>query len=72
MNSHFSKIEYTVPGGEKKHLTFADDVYGPDFNYVAEIVYKKNLSPVFICESDGTMAEDAKKMQEMYLQFGGR
>jgi len=71
-HSHFSKIEYTVPGGEKKHLTFADDVYGPDFNYVAEIVYKKNLSPVFICESDGTMAEDAKKMQEMYLQFGGR
>lgn len=71
-HSHFSKIEYTVPGGEKKHLTFADDVYGPDFNYVAEIVYKKNLSPVFICESDGTMAEDAKKMQGMYLQFGGR
>ena len=28
-HSHFSKIEYTEKGGEKKHLTFADTVYGP-------------------------------------------
>lgn len=71
-HSHFSKIEYTIPGGEKKHLTFADDVYGPNFEYVAEIVYKKNLSPVFICESDGTMAEDALIMQQMYRNCGGK
>lgn len=30
-HSHFSKIEYTIPGGEKKHLTFEDTEYGPDF-----------------------------------------
>ena len=64
-HSHFSKIEYTK-GGEKKHLTFADDVYGPDFDYVAEIVYKKGLSPVFICESAGTQPEDALEMKKMY------
>ena len=29
-HSHFSKIEYTT-GGEKRHLTFEDTVYGPDF-----------------------------------------
>lgn len=28
-HSHFSKIMYTVPGGEKCHLTFEDTEYGP-------------------------------------------
>ena len=67
-HSHFSKIEYTT-GGEKKHLTFADTVYGPDFEPVMEIVAKKNLSPTFICESDGTQAEDAKQMKNYYLSL---
>lgn len=67
-HSHFSKIEYTT-GGEKKHLTFADTVYGPDFEPVMEIVAKKNLSPIFICESDGTQAEDAKQMKNYYLSL---
>jgi len=67
-HSHFSKIEYTK-GGEKKHLTFADDVFGPEFDNVAEIVYKKNLSPVFICESAGTQPEDALEMKKMYINL---
>ena len=65
-HSHFSKIEYTVPGGEKKHLTFEDETFGPDFEPLLELVAKKNLSPIFICESSGTQAEDAKKMQDYY------
>ena len=65
-HSHFSKIEYTT-GGEKKHLTFEDAVYGPDFEPVMEIIAKKNCSPTIICESDGTQAEDAKKMKDYYL-----
>lgn len=64
-HSHFSKIEYTK-GGEKKHLTFEDEVFGPDFDYVAEIVYKKGLSPIFICESAGTQPEDALAMKKIY------
>lgn len=32
---HFSKIEYTQNGGEKRHLTFADTVYGPEFEPLA-------------------------------------
>ncbi len=65
-HSHFSKIEYTT-GGEKKHLTFEDTVYGPDFEPVMEIVAKRGCSPTFICESDGTQAEDARKMKDYYL-----
>lgn len=64
-HSHFSKIEYTT-GGEKKHLTFADTVYGPDFEPVIDLVVQKNLSPTFICESDGTQAEDVKMMKDYY------
>jgi deoxyribonuclease-4 len=66
-HSHFSKIMYTNPGGEKKHLTFEDNVYGPDFEPLMELISKKQLSPVFVCESAGTQAEDALKMKECYL-----
>ena len=65
-HSHFSKIEYTA-GGEKRHLTFADTVYGPDFEPVMELTYKYGCkSSRFICESDGTQAEDAKTMKDYY------
>lgn len=64
-HSHFSKIEYTT-GGEKKHLTFSDKVFGPNYEPVMELCVKKNCSPIFICESDGTQAEDAKQMKDYY------
>lgn len=65
-HSHFSKIMYTDPGGEKKHLTFEDREYGPDFEPLMELTAKRNLSPVFICESAGTQAEDALTMKMEY------
>ncbi len=64
-HSHFSKIEYTT-GGEKRHLTFDDNVYGPDFEPLMELTYKYGLSPTFICESAGTQTEDAKLMMDYY------
>lgn len=64
-HSHFSKIEYTA-GGEKRHLTFADTVYGPDFEPVLELTVQRNCSPIFVCESDGTQAEDARRMRDYY------
>ena len=64
---HFSKIEYTVKG-EVKHLTFEDDIYGPDFTPLAKSLIKLNLEPVVICESAGTQDIDAVKMQEIYRQ----
>lgn len=67
-HSHFSKIEYTT-GGEKRHLTFEDTVFGPDFEPVMELTYKYGCDPTFICESAGTQAEDAKKMKDYYLSL---
>lgn len=64
-HSHFSKIEYTA-GGEKRHLTFSDTVYGPDFEPVMELTHKYGCNTRFICESDGTQAEDAKQMKDYY------
>lgn len=66
-HSHFSKIEYTTKGGEKKHLTFEDTIYGPQFEPLMELVYERNLSPIFVCESAGTQTEDAQAMK-MYYQ----
>ena len=67
-HSHFSKIEYTT-GGEKKHLTFDDNVFGPNFEPVMELTAKKQCSPIFICESDGTQAEDALIMKNYYKEL---
>lgn len=67
-HAHFSKIEYTT-GGEKRHLTFEDTVFGPDFEPVAELTVKKNCSPTIICESAGTQAEDALAMKKIYKKF---
>ena len=64
-HSHFSKIEYTK-GGEKKHLTFEDTVYGPDFEFAAQIIKERDLAPTIICESCGTQAEDALTMKKIY------
>ncbi len=66
-HTHFSKIEYT-DGGEKKHLTFEDDVFGPDFMPLAELIAERNLSPTIICESAGTQTEDALAMMNMYKE----
>ena len=65
MHVHFSKIEYGK-GGEVRHLTFSDTVYGPEFAPLARVIKKYNLSPVVICESDGTQADDALEMKRIY------
>ena len=66
MHCHFSKIEYT-DAGEKRHLTFEDRVYGPAFEPLAEAIAREGLCPRIICESAGTMAEDALAIQMAYL-----
>lgn len=66
LHCHFSKIEYTQ-AGEKKHLTFADGVFGPRFEPLAEAILREGVSPCIICESDGTQAEDARFMKDTLL-----
>lgn len=65
LHCHFSKIEYTE-GGEKCHLTFADTMFGPSFEPLAEAIVKEGLAPRIICESAGTQAEDALAMKTMW------
>lgn len=66
-HSHFSKIEYSK-GGEKKHLTFENQEFGPDFRPVARLVAERGYHPVFVCESSGTQAEDALEMKHIYYE----
>ncbi len=67
LHCHFSKIEYTS-AGEKKHLTFADEAFGPDFIPLAEVIAQDGLSPRIICESAGTQAEDALFMKNSLIE----
>ena len=62
---HFSRIEYSA-GGEKRHWTFADTQFGPEPQPLMELLAERQLTPVVICESAGTQAEDACAMQQMY------
>lgn len=70
MHCHFSKIEYT-DAGEKRHLTLADTVYGPDFEPLAEALVIDSLCPRIISESAGTQSEDALAMHRAYLAAKG-
>ena len=70
LHCHFSKIEYTS-AGEKKHLTFADEVYGPAFEPLIEAIVREGVAPRIICESAGTMAEDALAMKNCWLSMIG-
>ena len=62
---HFSKIMYGAKG-EIKHLTFADELYGPEFEPLAVALKDLKLEPYIVSESDGTQAEDAKAMKDIY------
>ena len=71
LHIHFSKIEYTSKG-EVKHLTFDDEVYGPEFEPLAVVLKEMGLEPTIICESKGMMMEDALKMKSIYENLGGK
>ena len=62
---HFSTIEFTA-AGEKRHRTFAEPEFGPRFEQLAPLLWKRGYAPRVICESKGTMAEDALTMKRIY------
>ena len=66
LHCHFSKIEYTEKG-EKRHLTFEDTIFGPDFEPLMDAIAHLGVSPTIISESAGTQSEDAKQMKDRYL-----
>ena len=55
---HFTRIAFTT-GGEKCHIPYDDESFGPCFDPLAELIAKRNLEPVIICESPGTQDIDA-------------
>lgn len=63
---HYSRVEYTEKGGEKKHWSYDDIEYGPEFEPLAECLIKYGISATIISESRGTMAEDALKMKKIF------
>lgn len=64
---HFSHIEFTA-AGEKRHRTFAEPGFGPDFAALAPCLLRRDLTPTVICESAGTQAADAATMQKIYVE----
>ena len=68
MHIHFSKIEYSK-GGEVKHLTFEDSLYGPDFSPLGRLMAKRGYAPRVICESAGTQDTDALEMKDIYFKY---
>lgn len=69
-HAHFSKIMYGKKG-EIKHLTFADDVFGPEFEPLAEALIALKLEPYIVSESNGTQADDAMTMKRIYTLMKG-
>ena len=64
---HFAHIQYTA-AGEKMHRKFSDEGFGPDFRPLARQIARRGMEPVVICESQGTMAEDAAEMKQIYQE----
>ncbi len=62
---HFSKIKYGEKG-EIAHLTFEDDVFGPNYEPFLDCVHKLKLNPTIISESRGTQAQDSKTMADYF------
>ncbi len=65
-HAHMSRIEYTQNGGEKKHWTYDDITFGPDFDPIARLISERDMTPRIICESAGTQAKDAKTFKDIY------
>ena len=68
-HSHFSRIQFTTNGGEKMHLTFGQEEFGPDHIPLMRSLARRGWSPIIICESAGTQAEDALTMKRAYEGF---
>lgn len=65
MHVHFSKIQYGDKG-EIRHLTFADDKYGPEYAPLGELFEEYKMSPYIVCESNGTMSDDALIIKNLH------
>lgn len=65
LHIHFSRVEFGK-GGEKKHWSYSDVSFGPDFDPLAMAIVELGIEPIVICESRDTMAEDACTLKQIY------
>lgn len=64
-HAHFSRIEYTN-AGEKKHRTYDETEFEPDFDPLARVMARRGAHTRIICESAGTQTKDAATFKEIY------
>jgi deoxyribonuclease-4 len=65
LHIHFSRIEYTQ-GGEKRHLNYEDELFGPSFGPLARALCTLDYHPIVISESKTNIAEDALTYKRIY------
>ena len=65
---HYSRIEYTN-AGEKKHRTYSETEFEPEFEPIAQIMAERGAAPRIICESAGTQTNDAEELKRLYLSY---
>ena len=70
-HAHFSKIQYGAKG-EIRHLTFKDEIFGPEFEPLAEVLSDWKLEPYIVSESAGTQTEDAAEMKRIYERVAAK
>ena len=68
LHCHFSRIQFSK-GGEVRHWNYSDTEFGPDFDPFAEVIVKKDMSPIIICESKEHQAEDAVTFKNIYNNY---
>lgn len=66
LHCHYTPVEFGR-GGEVRHHCMDEAGYGPNFNFLAEIIVEQGLSPVIISESP-LLDIDSLKMKELVLK----
>lgn len=65
LHIHFSPIEFGRMG-ELRHRNLLDKGFGPDFEYLAQILAENRWQPRIICESAGRQDEDAVIYRQIF------
>ncbi|MPW25133.1 TIM barrel protein [Alkalibaculum sp. M08DMB] len=68
LHIHFTRVEYGI-NGEKRHRSYHEKAYGPDFEPLAKLLVEYKLSGRVINESRGTMLEDAITLRSIYEKY---
>jgi len=65
LHIHFSAVKFSDKG-EQSHTTLDDDKWAFPFEPLKKVLKAKKLEPVIICESKEIMAQDARKLHDIW------